>query len=121
MEDFGVGFFTKYGDGGVDISPIADLMKSQVYELAKHLDISDEIRGAAPTDGLFGDSRTDEDQIGASYDELEWAMKMAEEGKTKEEFSGREREVFEIYMSRNRANKHKMEPIPVCKLPVHLL
>ena len=121
VEDFGVGFFTKYGDGGVDISPIADLMKSQVYELANHLDISDEIRGAAPTDGLFGDSRTDEDQIGASYDELEWAMKMAEENKTEEDFSGREREVFGIYTSRNRANKHKMEPIPVCELPVHLL
>lgn len=121
VEDFGVGFFTKYGDGGVDISPIADLMKSQVYELAKHLDISEDILNAAPTDGLFGDSRTDEDQIGASYDELEWAMKMGEEGKTKEEFSGREREVFEIFISRNRANKHKMEPIPVCKLPVHLI
>lgn len=121
VEDFGVGFFTKYGDGGVDISPIADLMKSQVYELAEHLHISEDILRAAPTDGLFGDSRTDEDQIGASYDELEWAMKMAEENKTETDFSGREKEVFSIFMSRNKANKHKMEPIPVCKLPVHLI
>ena len=121
VEDFGIGFFTKYGDGGVDISPIADLMKSQVYELAKHLNIQEEIINAAPTDGLFGDSRTDEDQIGASYDELEWAMKKAEENMTSKDFSGREREVYEIFISRNRANKHKMEPIPVCKLPVHLV
>ena len=121
VEDFGVGFFTKYGDGGVDISPIADLMKSQVYEIARHLDISDDIVNAAPTDGLFGDSRTDEDQIGASYDELEWAMTQAEAGKVAEDFNGREQEVFKIYASRNRANRHKMEPIPVCKLPVHLL
>ena len=96
-------------------------MKSQVYELAKALNISEDIVKAAPTDGLFGDSRTDEDQIGASYDELEWAMKMAEENRTTEDFSGREREVFEIFQARNRANRHKMEPIPVCKLPVHLI
>lgn len=121
VEDFGVGFFTKYGDGGVDISPIADLMKSQVYELAEQLNISDDIMKAAPTDGLFGDSRTDEDQIGASYDELEWAMERAEENKNATDFSGREREVFNIFMSRNQANKHKMEPIPVCKIPVHLI
>lgn len=121
VEDFGVGFFTKYGDGGVDISPIADLMKSQVYELARHLNISADIINAAPTDGLFGDSRSDEDQIGATYDELEWAMKMAEKEKVAEDFTGREKDVFEIYISRNRANRHKMEAIPVCKLPVHLL
>ena len=96
-------------------------MKSQVYEIARHLDISDDIVNAAPTDGLFGDSRTDEDQIGASYDELEWAMTQAEAGKVAEDFNGREQEVFKIYSSRNRANRHKMEPIPVCKLPVHLL
>lgn len=120
VEDFGVGFFTKYGDGGVDLSPIADLMKSEVYELAKHLDVADEIINAAPTDGLFGDSRSDEDQIGATYNELEWAMKMEEAGKTAEDFSGRQKEAFEIYKSRNNANKHKMVPIPVCEIPVQL-
>ncbi len=120
VEDFGVGFFTKYGDGGVDLSPIADLMKSEVYELAKHLDVADEIINAAPTDGLFGDSRSDEEQIGATYNELEWAMRMEEEGKTAEDFSGRQKKVFKIYKSRNNANKHKMVPIPVCEIPVHL-
>lgn len=120
VEDFGVGFFTKYGDGGVDLSPIADLMKSDVYKLAKALGISEAIVGAAPTDGLFGDSRSDEDQIGASYAELEWAMKEAAEGKTAEDFSGRKQEVFKIYQSRHRANLHKMKPIPVCEIPIQL-
>jgi NAD+ synthase len=120
VEDFGVGFYTKYGDGGVDLSPIADLMKSEVYELGKYLNIIDEIMVAAPTDGLFGDSRSDEDQIGASYDELEWAMKEKESGKTPENFEGRKREVFKIYTRLNNANQHKMQPIPVCDIPVHL-
>ncbi len=74
VEDFGVGFYTKYGDGGVDISPIADLMKSEVYAIGRELGISDEILTALPTDGLWEDNRTDESQIGAGYDELEWAM-----------------------------------------------
>jgi len=117
VEDFGVGFFTKYGDGGVDLSPIADLMKSEVYELSDYLEINEAIMNAAPTDGLWGDSRTDEDQIGASYDELEWAMIMVEEGKTTDDFEDREKRVMEIYTQRNRANKHKMEPIPVCEIP----
>ncbi|HLV24460.1 MAG TPA: NAD(+) synthase [Moheibacter sp.] len=117
VEDFGVGFFTKYGDGGVDISPIADLMKSEVYEIAEFLGINQDIQKAAPTDGLFGDNRTDEDQIGASYDELEWAMKAAERGQIAKDFSGREREVFEIYDKRHHANLHKMIPIPVCEIP----
>lgn len=120
VEDFGVGFFTKYGDGGVDLSPIADLMKTEVYEIAKALGISEDIVGAAPTDGLFGDSRSDEDQIGASYPELEWAMKNAEEGMTAKDFSGRKEEVFRIYQSRHRANLHKMNPIPVCEIPDQL-
>ncbi|MGB7787103.1 MAG: NAD(+) synthase [Salinimicrobium sp.] len=120
VEDFGVGFYTKYGDGGVDLSPIADLMKSEVYEVAKELNIDEEIIGAPPTDGLFGDSRSDEEQIGASYAELEWAMKQAENGKTEKDFTGREEQVFKIYKSRHRANKHKMVPIPVCEVPVHL-
>jgi len=120
VEDFGVGFYTKYGDGGVDLSPIADLMKSEVYALAREMEVVDEIVQAAPTDGLFGDSRSDEEQIGASYDELEWAMKQAEKGKTEENFEGRDKEVFRIYTSRHKANKHKMVPIPVCEIPVHL-
>ena len=114
VEDFGVGFFTKYGDGGVDLSPIADLMKSDVYALGEYLEIPKSIQNAAPTDGLFGDSRTDKEQIGASYDELEWAMIESENNKTKENFSGREREVFEIYKKLNTINQHKMNPIPVC-------
>lgn len=120
VEDFGVGFFTKYGDGGVDISPIADLMKSEVYEIAKYLGINSDIIIAPPTDGLWGDDKTDEDQIGASYDELEWAMKQDELGKTIANFEGRELEVFTIYKQRNSANKHKMDPIPVCEIPKRL-
>ncbi|MGB7841755.1 MAG: NAD(+) synthase [Salinimicrobium sp.] len=120
VEDFGIGFYTKYGDGGVDLSPIADLFKTEVYEIAKELNINQEIIDASPTDGLFGDSRNDEEQIGASYPELEWAMKQADQGKTEEDFSGREQKVFKIYKSRHRANKHKMIPIPVCEIPVHL-
>ena len=114
VEDFGVGFFTKYGDGGVDLSPIADLLKSEVYELARYLEVPKSIQKAKPTDGLFGDSRTDEDQIGATYDELEWAMLQDEKRKNTVDFSGRKLEAFKIYKSRNKANKHKMDPIPVC-------
>ena len=117
VEDFGVGFYTKYGDGGVDLSPIADLMKSEVYELAAYLNVPNSIQKAAPTDGLFGDSRTDEDQIGASYDELEWAMKMQDKGKSENDFSGREYEVYKIYSRLNRINQHKMLPIPICEIP----
>ena len=120
VEDFGVGFYTKYGDGGVDLSPIADLMKSDVYALGKYLEIPESIQKAAPTDGLFGDSRTDEDQLGASYDELEWAMLEAENGKKIENFTGREKQVFEIYKKLNTANQHKMHPIPVCIIPIIL-
>ncbi len=87
VEDFGVGFFTKYGDGGVDISPIADLMKSEVYQLAKDLCINKEIIVAPPTDGLWDDGRTDEDQLGVSYDDLEWAMKFEEKLKANKDVS----------------------------------
>ena len=121
VEDFGVGFYTKYGDGGVDLSPIADLVKSEVYALGKHLEVPNSIQTAQPTDGLFGDSRTDEDQIGASYDELEWAMKMQDLGKTAIDFSGRQLEVFKIYTRLNKINQHKMVPIPVCEIPKDLL
>jgi NAD+ synthase len=120
VEDFGVGFYTKYGDGGVDISPIADLMKSEVYKIAEVLKVPDSIMKAAPTDGLFGDSRTDEDQIGASYDELEWAMEMQRVGKNSQDFNGREKIVFELYARLNRVNQHKMNPIPVCEIPTHM-
>jgi NAD+ synthase len=121
VEDFGVGFYTKYGDGGVDLSPIADLMKSEVYDLAAYLEVPNSIQEAQPTDGLFGDSRTDEDQIGASYDELEWAMKMQDENKTVNDFSDRKKEVFKIYNRLNSINQHKMMPIPICKIPKEFL
>lgn len=116
VEDFGVGFFTKYGDGGVDISPIADLMKSEVRKLAAYLGVPASILNAKPTDGLFGDDRSDEDQIGANYDELEWAMLQIENGKTLEDFTGREAHVFSIYKRLNTINQHKMNPIPVCEI-----
>ncbi len=114
VEDFGVGFYTKYGDGGVDLSPIADLMKSEVYDLAKYLQVPQSIIDAAPADGLFGDDRSDADQIGANYDELEVAMWQSEQGKTADQLVGREKEVFEIYERLNKANQHKMNAIPVC-------
>jgi NAD+ synthase len=121
VEDFGVGFYTKYGDGGVDLSPIADLMKSEVYQIAKVLGVPDSIQVAKPTDGLFGDSRTDEEQIGASYNELEWAMIQNDNGKTTADFEGREKIAFDILKQRNNANKHKMDPIPVCIIPKELM
>ena len=120
VEDFGIGFYTKYGDGGVDLSPIADLLKTEVYELGANLGVSEAIMKAPPTDGLWGDHRTDEDQIGASYPELEWAMNMDDQGKSAEDFTGREKEVFEIFKRFNTANRHKMIPIPVCTIPAEL-
>lgn len=122
VEDFGVGFFTKYGDGGVDLSPIADLTKSEVYEVARALGVVESIMEAAPTDGLFGDSRTDEDQIGASYPELEWAMDLRDRKVDLSTLSltERQREVLAIFDRRHAANRHKMEPIPVCTIPAAL-
>ncbi len=117
VEDFGVGFYTKYGDGGVDLSPIADLMKSEVYALANAVGVIDGIQQAAPTDGLFDDGRTDEGQLGASYDELEWAMVFDGDPAT---LSDRQREVMATYNRFHQANKHKMLPIPVCEIPAHL-
>ena len=105
VEDFGVGFYTKYGDGGVDISPIADCNKTEVWELGKELGILKEIIDAPPTDGLWDDGRTDEGQLGLSYRELEEAME-------NENSVNREK-----YNSIRRTNLHKMEPIPVCKIP----
>ena len=120
VEDFGVGFYTKYGDGGVDLSPIADLMKSEVYALAGAMDIVDEIIQAPPTDGLWEDNRSDESQIGATYDELEWAMSF-ESGKGDEtSLDPRQRKVLAIFRKFNRINRHKMLPIPVCTIPDRL-
>lgn len=110
VEDFGIGFFTKYGDGGVDLSPIGDLMKSEVYSIAKILGIPEEIQTAKPTDGLWDDGRTDEDQIGATYDELEWAMNFKEQSGISE----RQKVVLEIYKKYRNLNTHKMVPVPVC-------
>ena len=115
VEDFGVGFYTKYGDGGVDISPIADLLKSEVYQIARELDIIEEIIQAAPTDGLWGDGRSDEEQLGASYEELEWAMKESKNPGNKD-LSEREKEIMAIYQRLNKSNSHKMNPIPIFKL-----
>ena len=115
VEDFGVGFFTKYGDGGVDISPVADLYKSEVYSLAKSLQIIQSIQDAPPTDGLWDDGRTDEDQIGATYEELEWAMNEIENPSLEKELNERLAEVMRIYLKFNRMNSHKMQPIPIFK------
>ena len=105
VEDFGIGFYTKYGDGGVDISPIADCLKTEVWDMGKELGINQEIIEADPTDGLWNDGRTDEQQVGLSYEEIEEAM-------LNEQSSNRNR-----YMEIRSKNIHKMEPIPVCILP----
>jgi len=105
IEDFGVGFYTKYGDGGVDISPIGDCNKSEVWELGKELNILKEIIEAAPTDGLWDDGRTDESQLGLSYEDLEDAM-------NNENSINRDK-----YLKIRKENLHKMESIPVCKIP----
>ena len=110
VEDFGVGFFTKYGDGGVDISPIADLMKSEVYDLAKKLGVSNEIINALPTDGLWDDGRVDEDQLGVTYDELEWAMNYDSEN-----LNQKSSRILEVYNKHRQHNLHKMKKIPIFK------
>ena len=102
VEDFGVGFYTKYGDGGVDISPIADCTKTQVWELGRHLEISEEIISTPPTDGLWNDGRNDVQQLGMSYEELEKAMKNKNDPNYKK------------YLEIREKNLHKMKPIPVC-------
>ena len=121
VEDFGVGFYTKYGDGGVDISPIADLMKTEVFQIARHLKIIKSIQKAAPTDGLWEDDRTDEDQLGATYPELEWAMNAVKDGVSPNNFTERQKIVFKIYLNHHLQNQHKMNPIPVCKIPDEFL
>ena len=117
VEDFGIGFFTKYGDGGVDLSPIADLLKTEVFILSKELNIINDIIIAPPTDGLWDNEKTDEDQIGATYEELEWAMNLDNLNKN---LSKREQKVLTIYKKLNKANKHKILPIPVCLIPENL-
>lgn len=124
VEDYGIGFFTKYGDGGVDISPIGDLLKSEVIELAKYLEISEEIYNAKPTDGLWEDGRTDEDQIGCTYDELEWVMdtvnktysQTVNDINTDFILTDRQNHVLNIYLERHYKNKHKMQMPPICEL-----
>jgi NAD+ synthase len=114
VEDFGVGFFTKYGDGGVDISPIADCMKTEVWDIGRTLDLLQDIIDATPTDGLWDDGRTDEQQLGVSYAELETAMVMADDPTyvpTKEQ-----KKALMTYKKFHKQNLHKMNPIPVCKL-----
>ena len=105
VEDFGVGFYTKYGDGGVDISPIADCNKTEVWELGRELKILDDIINAAPTDGLWDDGRTDEGQLGLSYKEIEEAM------------NNKNSKNRDKYIQIRKSNLHKMDPIPVCKIP----
>lgn len=131
VEDFGCGFFTKGGDGMVDVSPIGNLTKTEVWGLARELGINQEIIDAAPTDGLWGDNRTDEDQMGASYPELEWAMTWLEQfdeikqpwvvananNQGYPELSQREVEVLNIYWDYHTKNKHKMEMPPICPKP----
>ena len=113
VEDFGVGFYTKYGDGGVDISPIADIYKTEVRELGRYLGVPQEIINATPTDGLWNDDRNDEEQIGATYEELEWVM---EYGIDKQSYTDKEIRVLQIYQNFNEKNKHKMVPIPIFDL-----
>ena len=114
VEDFGVGFFTKYGDGGVDISPIADLMKSEVTAMARALHVSEEICLAPPTDGLWDCDRTDEEQLGATYSELEWAMNYDRKS-DKTQINAKQTRILELYYDWHNKNKHKMVPIPICK------
>lgn len=116
VEDFGIGFYTKYGDGGVDVSPIADLYKTEVYELARALNLIESIQNAIPTDGLWDAERTDEDQIGATYPELEKIQKDYG-SKTEANYEGRDLEVFKIFDRMHKAAQHKMVPIPICDIP----
>jgi NAD+ synthase len=117
VEDFGVGFYTKYGDGGVDISPIADLYKSEVRELGKLLGVPQDVINAEPTDGLWEDNRLDETQIGSTYDELEWAMEYGMDKWSEQlELTKKERTILTTYANFNTKNKHKMVSIPIFDL-----
>jgi NAD+ synthase len=127
VEDFGVGFFTKYGDGGVDISPIGDCLKTQVWDMGRELGIIEAIVTAAPTDGLWNDGRTDEDQIGMTYPELERMMSLDllkraqivdSQMPSSHKLSADDRKKLKRYQELHAQNQHKMTPIPVCKMPV---
>ena len=119
VEDFGVGFFTKHGDGGVDISPIGDLMKSEVYEMGTQLEVNESIIEATPTDGLWADGRTDEDQLGITYNEAEWAMRVDYNKIDIKSLDPISKSKYDIYKEWNTKNSHKMKPIPVCIIPRH--
>ncbi len=117
VEDFGVGFFTKYGDGGVDISPIGDCLKTQVWDMGRELGLEQEIIDAAPTDGLWDDGRTDESQLGMTYPELEQAMAMDQDPNLEQQASRDERARLKHYRAIRSRNIHKMVAIPVCQMP----
>lgn len=120
IEDFGVGFFTKYGDGGVDINPIGDLYKSEIISIGKKLNIPLSIQNAEPTDGLWKDNRSDKDQLGYSYEDLEWAMNIVEKGDYSKIINKDKRILIEKYLKLNKKNKHKILQIPICKIPKYL-
>jgi NAD+ synthase len=117
VEDFGVGFYTKYGDGGVDLSPIADLMKTEVFKLGKELGVIEDILQAEPTDGLWEDNRSDVEQMGSTYEDLEWAMAFEENGGDESSLTKDQQKALATYRKFNKANQHKMQPIPVCEIP----
>jgi NAD+ synthase len=116
VEDFGVGFFTKYGDGGVDISPIGDCMKTHVWDMGRELGLPQEIIDAAPTDGLWEDGRTDQDQLGMTYPELETAMLQDTDLELGKSATPQQKKNLRRYREIRATNLHKMLPIPVCKL-----
>lgn len=115
VEDYGVGFYTKYGDGGVDIAPIADLYKSEVWELGRYFGVDERIINASPTDGLWDDGRTDEDQIGTSYEMLEWVMEKGLNSDPKT-ITQEQKDAIGVYLKFNKQNRHKMVNIPTFKL-----
>ena len=121
VEDFGIGFYTKHGDGAVDLCPIADLLKSDVYSLASHLKIISSIQKAIPADGLWDDNRTDEEQIGAKYSSIEEAMNLISNNVPIENLTKKQAATRMIYLKLNNKNQHKMLPIPICKIPKKIL
>jgi len=129
IEDYGIGYFTKFGDGACDLSPIGDLKKSQVYDIAKYFGIIESIQSAKPCDGLWNDNRSDEETIGATYEELEWAMDFCEKNRIESLFqykkmenlfiSKKQKKILDIYLSRHEKNQHKMKMPPICLLNIN--
>ena len=117
IEDFGVGFYTKYGDGGVDISPIGDCLKTAVWDMGREFGLPQEIIDAPPTDGLWADDRNDEDQLGMTYPELEKAMDQDTYSQLRDYATAPEKRLLKRYREIRAKNLHKMDPIPVCKIP----